>query len=92
MRTRWTYSRGVLPVAAWNLRAKVRGLIATRRANCSTAMAPVAAVDGDDKIGGYAVMQAESAAALDKLLKDHPHRLAPGASIAVHEFLPMPGM
>jgi hypothetical protein len=37
-------------------------------------------------------MQAESKDAVLSLLKGHPHFMAPGASIEVHEFLPMPGM
>ena len=43
-------------------------------------------------IGGYSILQAESKDALMRDLKDHPHFMAPGASIEVFEFLPMPGM
>jgi hypothetical protein len=41
---------------------------------------------------GYSILQAESKDALMALLKNHPHFMAPGASIEVFEFLPMPGM
>ena len=49
--------------------------------------------DGDQTIGGYSILQAESADALQTLLKDHPHLMTPGgATIEIFEFLPMPGM
>jgi hypothetical protein len=38
------------------------------------------------------VLQAQSAKEIDELLKTHPHFRAPGASVEVLEFLPMPGM
>ena len=44
------------------------------------------------QVGGYSILQAESKDALMSLLKNHPHFMAPGASIEVFEFLPMPGM
>jgi hypothetical protein len=44
------------------------------------------------QVGGYSILQAESKDALLALLKNHPHFMAPGASIEVFEFLPMPGM
>jgi hypothetical protein len=47
--------------------------------------------DGGDLIGGYSILQAESAAALAAVLEGHPHS-AMGGTIEVHEFLPMPGM
>jgi hypothetical protein len=53
-------------------------------------LAPVGSASA--KIGGYSVLQAESEQALEQLLKEHPHRMAPGAAIEVHEFLSMPGM
>jgi hypothetical protein len=52
--------------------------------------APVAAVGGiESKIDGFSILQAESAPAAEALLKDHPHRAVPGATIQVHEFLPL---
>src|SRR5690349_15159552 len=55
--------------------------------------APVSPVgSASPKIGGYSILQAESAKALEKLLEDHPHRMAPDGTLEVHEFLPMPGM
>jgi hypothetical protein len=53
-------------------------------------LAPVGSASA--KIGGYSILQAESEKALEQLLKEHPHRMAPGATIEVHEFLSMPGM
>jgi hypothetical protein len=47
---------------------------------------------GNSQVGGYAILQADSKDALMNLLKNHPHFMAPGASIEVFEFLPMPGM
>ena len=44
------------------------------------------------QVGGYSILQAESKDGLMGLLKNHPHFMAPGASIEVFEFLPMPGM
>lgn len=58
---------------------------------------PFKLVDGsrapsDGKVSGFSILQAESAKAIEGLLKGHPHFKAPGASIEVLEFLPMPGM
>jgi len=46
----------------------------------------------DCKVTGFSILQAESAKAIQDLLKDHPHFNAPGSSIEVLEFLAMPGM
>ena len=55
--------------------------------------APVSPVGpASPSVGGYSILQAESAKQLAALLEDHPHRMAPDGSIEVHEFLPMPGM
>jgi hypothetical protein len=43
-------------------------------------------------IGGYSIMQADSAAEVTALLEGHPHFHAPDASIEVLEVLPAPGM
>ena len=43
-------------------------------------------------LGGYSVLQAESMAAMTKVLEGHPHWHAPGASIEVHELMAVPGM
>lgn len=43
-------------------------------------------------LGGYSIMEADSRAALEPLLDDHPHLMLDGASIEVYEFLPLPGM
>ena len=50
------------------------------------------AANSTTPVGGYSILQAESKDALTKLLDNHPHFMAPGASIEVFEFLPMPGM
>jgi len=48
--------------------------------------------DGDTKLGGFSILQAESSKAVTDLFKGHPHFMAPGATIEVFEFLRMPGM
>ena len=57
--------------------------------------APLAVVepggDAGDPIGGYSVLQADDAQALDKVLDGHPHA-AMGGTIEILEFLSMPGM
>jgi hypothetical protein len=54
---------------------------------------PLGPIGGSNaKVGGFSILQADSAKAIEGLLEEHPHRMAPGASIEVHEFLPMPGM
>ena len=47
---------------------------------------------GNSQVGGFSILQAASKEAALDLLKNHPHFMAPGASIEVFEFLPMPGM
>jgi len=47
--------------------------------------------DAGDPIGGYSILQAADATALNAVLDGHPH-LASGGTIQVLEFLPMPGM
>jgi hypothetical protein len=47
--------------------------------------------DAGDPIGGFSVLQADSAEALQRVLDGHPHT-AMGGTIEVLEFLPMPGM
>ncbi len=43
-------------------------------------------------LGGYSILQAEDADALAKLLGEHPHFMMPGATLEIHEALPLPGM
>jgi len=48
---------------------------------------------GDQTVGGFSIVQAESIEAVTKKFADHPHFMMPGdATIDVFEFLPMPGM
>ena len=51
-----------------------------------------APLDGDADVTGFSIVQADSRAAIEELLADHPHRHAPDARIDVLEFLPLPGM
>jgi hypothetical protein len=44
-----------------------------------------------DSVGGFSILEAESAEALQAVLDGHPHS-AQGGTIEVHEFLPIPGM
>jgi YCII-related domain len=46
---------------------------------------------GGDPIGGFSILQADSAQALQKVLEGHPHTTH-GGTIEVLEFLPIPGM
>jgi hypothetical protein len=50
------------------------------------------AADTGVAIGGFSILEADSAKAVGSLLDDHPHLHAPGAAIEVLEFLPIPGM
>ena len=50
------------------------------------------AAASSSQVGGFSILQAESKDALLKHLNNHPHFAAPGGSIEVFEFLPMPGM
>jgi hypothetical protein len=43
-------------------------------------------------IGGFSVLEADSADDVVKLLDEHPHLQAPGAVIEVLEYLQIPGM
>jgi hypothetical protein len=46
----------------------------------------------NQKIGGYSILQGESLAHVEAMMKDHPHRHAPGASVEIYEALKLPGM
>jgi hypothetical protein len=49
--------------------------------------------DTRNEIGGYSIVQAESADAAAKLFgKEQPHLQVPGAWIEIVEIMPMPGM
>jgi hypothetical protein len=50
------------------------------------------ATDARSDIGGFSILQAESRDVVAALVAEHPHLMMPGASIEVHEFLPLPGM
>ena len=51
------------------------------------------ASDAKNDIGGYSVVQADSADAATKIIgKDHPHLQMPGAWVEVIEIMPMPGI
>ena len=55
-------------------------------------VAPAAgATVSGDPIGGFSILQADSAEALQGVLEGHPHS-AQGGTIEVLEFLPIPGM
>lgn len=43
-------------------------------------------------IGGYSIVQAESAEAAAKLFSDNPHLSMPGAVVELMEIMSMPGM
>jgi len=54
--------------------------------------AATSAITRTQTIGGFSILQAESREALTAVLNEHPHFMMPGATIEVHEFLPIPGM
>jgi hypothetical protein len=47
--------------------------------------------DAGDPVGGFSILQAESADGVRGVLDGHPHA-AMGGTIEILEFLPMPGM
>jgi hypothetical protein len=54
--------------------------------------APLASVgSSNSKVTGFSILQANSSQEIEQLLKEHPHRHTPGASIEIHEFLELPG-
>jgi hypothetical protein len=49
--------------------------------------------DIKNEVGGYSIVQADTAAAAAKMFgKEHPHLQVPGAWIEIVEIMPMPGM
>jgi hypothetical protein len=46
----------------------------------------------DGYLGGFSILQADSAEALDAVLDGHPHLMQDGNSIEYYEFLAVPGM
>lgn len=46
---------------------------------------------GPGYVGGYSIVQADTMEAALRLFDTHPHFGAPGASIDLHEVMPMPG-
>jgi YCII-related domain len=51
------------------------------------------ASDTKNDVGGYSVIQADSADAATKIFgKDHPHLQMPGSWVEIIEIMPMPGM
>jgi hypothetical protein len=44
-----------------------------------------------DSVGGFSILEADSADALQAVFEGHPHS-AQGGTIEVYEFLPIPGM
>ncbi|MEV6969523.1 YciI family protein [Hamadaea sp. NPDC051192] len=52
---------------------------------------PVDDAGGGQPVGGYSILEATDADALDQILEGHPHA-AQGGTIAIYEIMPMPGM
>jgi hypothetical protein len=55
-------------------------------------ISPTSSMSGNGHVGGFSILQATDGDALKALLAKHPHFMAPGSTIEVYEFLPMPGM
>jgi len=51
-----------------------------------------AGAEGAGYLGGFSVLRADSADALDAVLDGHPHLTQEGNSIEYYEFLAVPGM
>jgi hypothetical protein len=48
---------------------------------------------GNDRVTGFSILQADSKDDVERMLDGHPHLQSPGEpSIAVYEFLALPGM
>jgi hypothetical protein len=86
--------------AGMELWMKWAGRVGSAMVDMGSPLSTVATVDASGSagsgsspfIGGFSVLEADSVDGLKKLLDDHPHFHAPGASIEVLEFLPIPGM
>lgn len=58
----------------------------------STRVTPGGASPTTNDLGGYSILQAESAEALAATLKGHPHFMMPDGTIELVELMPIPGM
>jgi hypothetical protein len=58
-----------------------------------TVVAGSASRAADETIGGFSIVQGDSAESIVKKFANHPHLMMPGgASVEVYEFLQVPGM
>jgi hypothetical protein len=73
--------------AAWNAWAAKVGSGIIDFGTPTEAVSPGA----DPTVGGYSIIEAESAEHVDSLLDGHPHRMR-GGTIDVYELQPVPGM
>ena len=54
---------------------------------------PKGAMDARNELGGYTIMQGNSADEVAKMFVGHPHfQMSPDAKIEIVEIMPMPGM
>ena len=82
-------------MAAWMRWAEQAGsaVVALGSPLGNSQLVPQGTAGGDGvPIGGFSILEADSADDIAKLVGDHPHLLMPGAVIEVLEYLPMPGM
>ena len=80
---------------AWTAWAEKAGDAVVDLGSPVTAAGSVGASSADTAsgfLGGFSILQADSADDLKKLLEDHPHLMVEGNSIEVCEFLAIPGM
>lgn len=72
------------------------GKVGDAMADMGSPLQTVATVGGSNAeayIGGFSILEADSADAAKALVDGHPHLMSPGdPSIEVLEFLPIPGM
>ena len=83
---------GQAGMEAWNAWAGRAGSAIVDFGSPVQAAGTVGATGGDrGYVGGFSILQADSADALRGLLEDHPHLMLDGASIEFFELLEVPG-
>ncbi len=77
---------------AWSNKAKSQIVDMGAPLGKTTKVTPTGSSPSKNDLGGYSVLQAESAEALAATLKGHPHFMMPDGTIEIVELLPIPGM
>lgn len=77
---------------AWSTKAQKQIVDMGAPLGKTTKVTPKGGTPSRNDLGGYSVMQAESAEALAKSLEGHPHFMMPEGTIEICEIMPIPGM